>query len=207
MKQFFLVLAAALPLHAATTIEISARFADVPDGTVVTASTSKLEKMKGVNVLAAPKVVTAPGQKATIEITQVQSAPGGASVPLGVTLEITPTVAEKTIAFSGKATDRAIHGKRNDSGVSVVEFATREAYFSGATTSGDTVLIHTAPAITKSAKGETKARELVVLLNFTKKVSDPEPTKKTPVKSQGTKAPSSTKKSATSKITPPKKKK
>ena len=217
MKRFLLILSAALPLQAATTIEVSAKFADVPAGTVVTASSLKSEKVKGVNVLSAPKVTTTPGEKATIEVTQSQSAPGGASVPLGLTLEVTPSVGEKSITFSGKATDRAMHGKRSGDNLSVVEFATREVYFNGSSSSGETVLIHTAPAVTKSAaKGaEATSRELVLLLTFVKKTTEPEPAKKSTTgksstskpaaKSTGTKSTGT--KSGTTKITPVKKKK
>ena len=198
MKRLLLIFAAALPTYAATTIEISAKFADVPPGTIVT-SADKLEKIKGVNVLSSPKLLTSVGQKAVIEITQPQSAPGGVSVPLGVTLEITPTLDETNIIYSGHATDRAMHGKRTEGRVNVVEFATREVYFSGATNSGQTVLIHTAPAVTKSSGkvAETKARELVILLTFNKRTTEAEPAKK----------PTTTKKPATSKLTPVKKKK
>jgi hypothetical protein len=202
MKRLLLLLTAALPLHAATTIVVSAKFADVPAGTELS-STSKLEKIKGVNVLSAPTLVTNPGQKATIEVTQPQSAPGGASVPLGLTLEITPSLGEKNITFIGKATDRAMHGKRSDGALTAVEFATREVYFSGATSSGETVVVHTAAAVSKaSTKGaEAQTRELVMLLTFTKKTTEPEPTKK--------KAPEKTpaKKPAPTKVEPVKKKK
>lgn len=212
MKRFLLILTAALPLQAATTIEVSAKFADVPAGTVVTASSLKLDKVKGVNVLSAPKITTTSGEKATIEVTQSQSAPGGASVPLGLTLEITPSLGEKAITFSGKATDRAMHGKRSEDSLSVVEFATREVYFNGSTNSGETVLIHTAPALSKSAaKGaEATSRELVLLLTFVKKTTEPVAAKKsTPVKSSTSKSgtKSSGTKSGTTKITPVKKKK
>jgi hypothetical protein len=213
MKRLLLIFAASLPLQAATTFEISAKFADVPAGTEVTASTSKLEKMRGVNVLSAPKVTVGSGEKATIEVTQSQSAPGGASVPLGVTLDVTPTQGEKAVAFTGRATDRAMHGKRSDGGVNVVEFATREIYFSGATTSGETVVIHTAAAVSKGSKDSTTtARELVILLTMTKKATEPEPSSKSS-KSKTTKKPEPAKKAepvkktATSKITPVKKKK
>lgn len=208
MKRFLLILSAALPLQAATTIEVSAKFADVPAGTVVTASSLKLEKVKGVNVLSAPKVTTTAGEKATIEVTQSQSAPGGASVPLGLTLEVTPSIGEKFITFKGKATDRAMHGKRSGEGLSVVEFATREVYFNGSTSSGETVLIQTGSAVSKSAsKGaQPTTRELVVLLTFVKKTTEPEPVKKSSVsKSSTTK--STSRKSGTTKITPVKKKK
>ncbi len=212
MKRLLLILAAALPLQAATTIEVSAKFADVPAGTVVTASTLKLEKIKGVNVLSAPKITTVPGDKATIEVTQSQSAPGGASVPLGLTLEVTPSLGEKYITFTGKAIDRAMHGKRSGENLSVVEFATREVYFSGSTNSGDTVLIHTGSAVTKSAaKGAVAtARELVVLLTFMKKTTAPEPVKKSTTGKVSTSKPgtkSTGSKSGTTKITPVKKKK
>lgn len=204
MKPLLLILAATFPAFAATTIEISAKFADVPAGTVITTS-DKLEKVKGVNVLSAPKVITNVGQKALVEVTQSQSAPGGASVPLGLTLQITPTLDEANINFSGIATDRAMHGKRGEGRVNIVEFATREVYFSGATNSGKTVIIHTAPTVTKGSGkvAETNARELVILLTFQKKTTEAESVKKpTP-----TKKPEPTKKPATSKITPVKKKK
>jgi hypothetical protein len=215
MKRLLLIFAAALPIHAATTIEVSAKFADIPAGTVVTASTVKLEKMKGVNVLSAPKISTKSGEKATAEVTQSQSAPGGASVPLGLTLDITPTLGEKAINFSGKSTDRAMHGKRSDGGVSTVEFATREVYFSGSATSGETVLVHTAPAITRSSKGTETARELVILLTFNKKTTGEEPEKKPATKSTTTKKTSSgsdkkaeqKKTTSKAKVTPPTKKK
>lgn len=211
MKRFLLLLTAALPLQAATTIEVSARFADIPAGTVVTASSLKLEKVKGVNVLSAPTVITTPGQKATIEVTQSQSAPGGASVPLGLTLEVTPSVGEKSISFNGKATDRAMHGKRSGEDLSIVEFATREVYFNGATNSGETVLIHTGSAVSKSAaKGaQPTARELVVLLTFVKKSTEPEPVKKSSSAKRSTtksSTKSTSRKSGTTKITPVKKK-
>lgn len=206
MKPLLLILAAAFPAFAATSIEISVKFADVPAGTVITTA-EKLAKVKGVNVLSAPKVVTNVGQKALVEVTQSQSAPGGASVPLGLTLQITPTLDEANINFFGQATDRAMHGKRSEGRVNIVEFATREVYFSGATNSGQTVIIHTAPTVSKSSGkvAETKARELVILLTFQKKSTEaesakkPAPTKKT----TSTRA----KKPATSKITPVKKKK
>ena len=207
MKRLLLIFAAALPIHAATTIEISAKFADVPAGMEISESVAKLEKIKGVNVLSAPRVTTTPGQKAVVEVTQSQSTPGGASVPLGLTLEITPTLDEKSIAFTGSATDRAMHGKRTEGRVNVVEFATREVYFSGTTSSGATILIHTAAAVTKGA--EVKARELVILLTLSKKTTEPEApkrsTEKKPVKATPAKAPAG-KKSATTKITPAKKK-
>lgn len=206
MKRLLLILAAALPGHAATMIEIAAKFADVPAGTFI-ASGDKLEKIKGVNVLSAPKVVTGIGQRAVIEITQSQSAPGGVSVPLGVALEITPSLDEKSISYSGKATDRAMHGKRSEGSVNVVEFATREVYFSGATNSGQTVLIQTAPAVAKGSgkAAETTTRELVIVLTFSKKTTEEDAPKKTPTKSTSTKP--APKKPATSKITPEKKKK
>lgn len=207
MKALLLILAAALPLHAATTIEISARLADVPAGTEIAASATKLEKIKGVNVLSAPRIVTTPGNSGTIEITQAQSAPGGASVPLGVTLEITPTLDEKNINFSGRVIDRAIGGKRSEDRVTVLEFATREVYFSGSTNSGQTVLLRTSPAVSKSA-GKTpniKARELVILLTFSKRTSEPESPKKLPAKVATPKSGTS-KKAPTTKVTPSKKK-
>ena len=195
MKRLLLIFAAALPLHAATTIVVSAKFADVPVGTEISPTTPKLEKIKGVNVLSAPTIVVEPGKNGIIEVTQEQSAPGGASVPLGLKLDITPTLAEKGISFFGYATDRAMHGKRSEGKISVVEFATREVYFSGTASSGETVVLHTAPAVTKAAAkdAETKTRELVIVLTFTKKTTEPEPAKKKSTEKAPVKKPTTTK--------------
>ncbi len=171
---------------------MNAKIADVTTGTEIPASPEKLDKLKGVEVLSAPQVVTAPGEVARIEITQDTVAPDGSIVPLGLSLSIRPTITEKGIAFTGKATDRAKHGGRSDGGINAVEFATREIYFSGSTTNGGTALLHTAPVMnrtTKEEKSQTASRELVVYLTFTKRVTEITPkkkpvavTKKAPVK-------------------------
>ncbi len=153
---------------------MSAKIADVTTGTEIPASPEKLDKLKGVEVLSAPTVLTASGETATIEITQETVAPDGSTVPLGLALSIRPTVTEKGIAFTGKATDRAKHGGRSDGGINAVEFATREIYFSGSTPNGGTAVLHTAPVISRTTKGEktqNASKELVVYLTFTKHIS------------------------------------
>jgi hypothetical protein len=166
---------------AATTIEITAKFADVPAGTEIPAKPEALAKMKGVDVLSSPRVITNPGKSATIEITQSAAAPDGSSVPLGVSLSITPTLTEKGgIAFSGRATDRFKHGQRAGETLSVLACVARETYFKGTTTSGSTVLLNAGPSTSTAAKKdggtEVKNRELVIYLSFKK--SAPEPEKK-----------------------------
>ncbi len=207
MKYLFLIFAAALPVHSATTIEVSAKLADVPVGVEIPSSALKLEKIKGVNLLSAPKVITESGKRGTIEITQPQSTPGGATVPLGVTLDITPTQGEKSISFTGRVIDRAIGGKRTEDSVSSIEFATREVYFSGTASSGETVLIRTSPAVSKTSgkNSEIKTRELVVLLTFTKKTTATAEPKKVPAKVATPKS-STTKKTSPTKTTTTKKK-
>jgi hypothetical protein len=207
MKFLLLLFATAFPLYSATTIEVSAKLADVPSGVEIPASAAKLEKMKGVNVLSAPKIATKSGTRGTVEITQPQSTPGGGSVPLGVTLEITPSLGEKNINFTGRVIDRAIGGKRTDDSVSSLEFATREVYFSGAASSGETVLIKTSAAVSKTSGkvSEIKTRELVVLLTFTKKTTTSETPQKVPAKVATPKS-STTKKSSSTKTSTTKKK-
>ena len=141
--KFLPALLFATAAHAATVIEVVAKFADVQVGLEIPATPAKLDQMKGVEVLSAPKVTTPPGKEATVEITQDTMVPGAAAVPIGLTLTVTPTLGEKTISFTGKATDRASHGKRSQGAVNTVEFATREIYFEGSTPSGGTVLLHT----------------------------------------------------------------
>ena len=176
-----LSLALAATCTAATTIQISAKFADVPAGTEIPAKPELLAKTKGVDVLSSPTVITNPGKSATIEITQSLAAPDGSAVPLGVSLSITPTLTEKgSIAFTGKATDRFKHGQKAGETLNVLACVARETYFKGTTASGSTVLINAGPSTSTSAKKdgttEVKSRELVIYLSF-KKIA-PEPEKK-----------------------------
>jgi hypothetical protein len=178
MKLLCLALLLICSARAATTIEVSAKFADVPAGTEIPATAEKLDKLKGVEVLSAPVIVTTPGKTATIEVTQDAMVPGSAAVPLGLTLSVTPTLGETTIHFTGKAIDRASHGKRSSGSVNTVEFATRELYFEGSAASGGTVILHSTPVAAKGEKNISKNRELVVFLKFTKRVTADAPAKK-----------------------------
>ena len=176
-----LSLALAATCTAASTIQISEKFADVPAGTEIPAKPELLAKTKGVDVLSSPTVITNPGKSATIEITQSLAAPDGSAVPLGVSLSITPTLTEKgSIAFTGKATDRFKHGQKAGETLNVLACVARETYFKGTTASGSTVLINAGPSTSTSAKKdgttEVKSRELVIYLSF-KKIA-PEPEKK-----------------------------
>jgi hypothetical protein len=209
MKHLLLsVFVSAMTCSAATTIEVTAKFADVAAGTVVPAKPELLGKMKGVDVLSAPKVTTTPGQPATIEVNQGVAAPDGSVVPLGVTLTIKPTLTEKgNIAFSGRATDRFKHGQRESESLSVMTFVAREIAFKGVASSGSTVLLNGAPATSASAKKDagtpTKARELVIYLTFKKVVTEEAPkkpvTKTATSKSSTKKAPTPVKKPSSSK--------
>lgn len=164
---------------AATTIEITAKFADVAAGTEIPAKPELLAKSKGVDVLSAPRVVTNPGKAATIEITQNLTAPDDSEVPLGVSLTINPTLTEKgSIAFSGRATDRFKHGQHAGETLSVLACVARETYFKGTTTSGSTVLLSAGPSTSTASKKDgatqVKNRELVIYLTFKKITTEPE---------------------------------
>ncbi len=194
--KFLLALAASalLAAHgtAATTIEIIAKFADVPTGTELPAKPDQLAKMKGVDVLSAPRVVTASGQSASIEVTQDATAPDGSSAPLGVSLTVKPTLTEKgSIAFTGKATDRFKHGQRSGETLSVLSCVARETYFKGVTANGSTVILNGSA----STAAASKSRELVIYLTFRKVAAEPE--KKTGTRPSSTKKPGSTTKSST----------
>lgn len=172
---------------AATTIEVSVKFADVPAGTEVPSKPELLAKAKGIDVLSAPRVTTLSGQNATIEVIQAITTPDGSTTPLGVTLTIKPTLTEKgSIAFSGKATDRFKHGQRAGETLSVLSCVAREIYFKGVTTSGSTVVLNGGPSTSSASKKDgatvVKNRELVIYLTF-KKIT-PEPVKKKPAPSK-----------------------
>lgn len=172
---------------AATTIEITAKFADVPAGTEAPAKPELLAKAKGIDVLSAPRASTLPGQNATLAVTQDISSPDGAVTALGVTLTIKATFTENgSIAFSGKATDRFKHGQREGEALSVLACVAREIYFKGVTTSGATVVLNGGPSATSAAKKDgtttAKNRELVIYLTFKKITSEPEKKKPAPSK-------------------------
>lgn len=200
------LLAIATKCIAATTIQISAKFADVPAGTEIPAKPELLGKAKGVDVLSSPTVTTSPGKSATIEITQNLAAPDGSAIPLGVSLSITPTLTEKgNIAFSGKATDRFKHGQRDGESLTVLSCVAREVYFKGTAASGSSVLLNTgAPtsaATKKDGTTQMKSHELVICLTFKKITSEtgkkPGPKKKPGTSSgSGTKPPAKKKKSS-----------
>ena len=184
------LLAAAASCVAATTIEVTAKFADVPAGTEAPAKPELLAKVKGIDVLSAPRVTTLSGQNATIEVTQAISSPDGSPAPLGVSLTIKATVTEKgSIAFSGKATDRFKHGQRDGDSLSVLACVAREIYFKGVTTSGSTVVLNGGPSTSSAAKKDgatvVKNRELVIYLSFKKVTAEPEK-KPAPKKKSGT---------------------
>jgi hypothetical protein len=182
---------------ATTTIEVTAKFADVPTGTEAPAKPELLAKTKGVDILSAPRVTTTSGQSATIEVTQETQTPDGSAAPLGVSLTIKPTVTEKgSIAFAGKATDRFKHAQRSGESLSILSCVARETYFKGVTTSGSTVIINGGPSTTSSGK----SRELVIYLTFKKFTPEPEK-KATPKKKSGTSS-SSTNSSSKKKSSP-----
>ena len=197
------LLAIATDCIAATTIQVSAKFADVPAGTEIPAKPDLLAKTKGVDVLSSPTVVTSSGKSATIEIIQNVPTPGGSEIPLGVSLSITPTLTEKgNIAFSGKAVDRFKHGQRDGESLTILSCVAREVYFKGTTASGSSVLLSTgAPTSTATKKDGTtqmKSRELVIYLTFKKITSEPEKKpepKKKPGTSSGSTKPAPKKKS------------
>jgi hypothetical protein len=176
---------------AATTIEVSAKFADLPAGMEAPAKPELLAKTKGIDILSAPRVITPPGQNATIEVTQAISAPDGSSAPLGVSLTIKATVTEKgSIAFSGRATDRFKHGQRQGESLSVLTCVAREIYFKGVVTSGSTVVLNAGPSTASATKKDeatvVKNRELVIYLTFKKVTSEPAQKKPAPTAKPGT---------------------
>ncbi len=209
MKFLLTLIAFTANCIAATTIQIEAKFADVPAGTEIPSKPELLAKTKGVNVLSSPRVITEPGKSATIEVTQNAAAPDGSEVPLGVSLAITPTLTEKgTIAFSGKATDRFKHGQHATETLSVLACVARETYFKGTASSGSTVLLNAGPSTSSSAKKDgatvVKNRELVIYLSFRK--ITPEPEKKAEKKAEPKKKPGTTSGSSKSSSSQKKKK-
>jgi len=199
MKKVLLtLLAATTSCIAATTFEISAKFADVPAGTEVPSKPELLAKAKGVNVLSSPRVITGLDEAATIEVAQSLSAPDGSDVPLGVMLSITPSLTPKgNIAFRGKATDRFKHGQRDGESLTVLTCVAREIYFKGWTPSGTTVVLGGGPSTSAATKKEgatpTKGRELVIYLTF-KKITTENVRKTAPTKKKVTPSTSAKKK-------------
>lgn len=159
--------------HAATVIEISTKLADVPAGTKLPTTTAKLEALKDVTVLSSPKITVTENKDASIEVAQATSVPGGDAVPLGVKITIKANMTKKgNIWFSGLVTDRSRSGSEKGERVETSGFATRELYFSGWTPNGETVILRTSPATsktTKDGKAVASSRELVIYMTLKKK--------------------------------------
>lgn len=180
MKLFpLLLLAFTSHCVAATTIEITAKFADVPAGTEIPSKPELLAKQKDIEIFSAPRVTVVPGKTAAIEVTQPLDSPDGTPIPLGIALSIKPSLTEKgNISFSGRATDRFKHGQNSGDTLTTVACVSRELYFKGYTTSGSTVILSGGAATSASSKKEgatvVRTRELMILLTFKKVSIEPE---------------------------------
>ncbi len=159
--------------NAATVIEITAKLADVPAGTKLPASAEKLDAMKGVTVISAPQITLAENTGGAIEVAEAVAVPGGAAVPLGVTINIRTKLTENgNIWHSGLVTDRSRSGGEKGERLETSGFATRELYFSGWTPDGGTVVLRTSPATaktTRDGRDVTSSRELVIYMTLKKR--------------------------------------
>lgn len=198
MRFLLLPLAFSVFAQAAQQIEVTAHFADVPAGAEVPNSPSELSGKKEINLLSSPRILVTENVAGEIEIVQETPVPGGAQVPLGVSLNVKTYVTEKgNIWFSGNLTDRSRGGGEKSERLETAGFATREWYFSGWTPNAGTALIRTAPVSTqvvREGKTITKSRELVVYLTFKKSAPPPSAAKKPTTTKKTTTTKSSSKK-------------
>lgn len=139
----FLTLAA-IALGAPPQVEISARFAgfDLSRYPQVI-DANKADKPNAT--LAAPRVTTNSGQRATIEIVrevQVPEAPNGEkSVNSGITLDVTPAVKDGKITLSGKSIVRRRLIQDAAQPLGAISFTTCETFFNGAAEDGKELTI------------------------------------------------------------------
>jgi hypothetical protein len=184
MRLLAILVLLAVGAHGAQQVVVSTQLADLPANSDVPATSEKLAKVKGANILSAPRVVLVENVPGTVEVTQETAVPGGGEISLGVTLSIKTSITERgSIWFSGNLRDRSRAGGEKTEKLETTGFATREWYFSGYTNDEGTVVIRTGPAtsqVVREGKTISTTRELVAYLKFEKVAEKPAPKKAAP---------------------------
>ena len=89
-------------------------------------------------LVAAPRILTVSGEKATIEISQMAEVPGQVDpVKLGTVLTILPEIRDGKIAFRGSCWVNRSAGRSNRLNLKTAAFHSREAFFEGTARSGE----------------------------------------------------------------------
>lgn len=181
MRSFLVLLFLGVAAQAASRVNVTTHFADLPAGGEVPATVERLSKTKGATVLSSPTITVMENVAGTVDVVQDTPVPGGGQVSLGVSLTVKTSITERgSIWFSGNIRDRSRGGGEKTEKLETVGFATREWYFSGYTNDGGTVVIRTAPAMSqviREGKTVTSSRELVAYVKF-EKIAEKAPERK-----------------------------
>lgn len=176
MKRLFPLLLAALAfvpaLHAQDQIKIETKFIKIETKFIETSiavtppvDIATLNRMKDVDLLAAPSVTTKPGQKATVEITHEQALPAGdvaapEAAETGTSLEATAVLRDDvSIAYRLRATKCDLVQAAVQPG-GTVETVSRDLYTAGVAKDGEPVWLRFASHKT--------GRQVLVQVTFTR---------------------------------------
>ncbi len=169
MKQIttlLLLIITSLLLPAQENILVEAKFVEFPANQAFTKADlagNAFAKKPGVDFLSSPRVLTASGQAATLNVGNEHKVPdaergGQRSLTSGIELKILPTADGGNVKYSAAATIRQPEGAQKTKAGKVTEFSTRECFLEGMATPGEPILI--------TCKGIHKDRKVAIVLTF-----------------------------------------
>ena len=122
-------------LLAATQIKVETKFLEAD--AAIPHDISKINQMKGADLLSAPSVTTKPGQPVTVSVTHdffpvSVSSTGFQPVPTGITFQVTPEIKEGHLTYNAHVTICDLVSAKNGGELTVSETVSHELYLSGA---------------------------------------------------------------------------
>ncbi len=134
-----------LPAIAADEIIIQAKI--IESAKPIPHDMAKLAASKGVDLLAAPQVVTRVGQEARIEVGRefqpsTIASPGFDTVTTGVVIRITPNIKDGQLAFAAQLTRRELIESKAAATETHTEILSRDLYVSSIPKDGEAVWFH-----------------------------------------------------------------
>ncbi len=130
-------------LMAAEQITIQAKFIESRKA-AIPHDFARLAKIKGIDLLSAPRVTTRSGQQAQIEIIREHQPASVAPtrfkpVPVGITVRVTPHLKGDRIAYTAQLTVSELIASKAPDGQTLSEITSRDLYVSGNPKDGEAV--------------------------------------------------------------------
>lgn len=169
MKRFaalFCLVITNLLLPAQDNILVEAKFVEFPANQTFTTADlagNAFAKKPGVDFLSSPRVLTASGQAATLNVGNAHKVPdaergGQRNLASGIELKILPTADGGNVKYAAAVTIRQPEAAQKTTEVKVTEFSTRECFLEGVAKPGEPIFI--------TCKGIHKDRKVAIALTF-----------------------------------------